>query len=75
MEQPSDAVFQGKVIYKNSYRQRATGLKKFSIEDIKIDYFDSKNSVIHKITSSFFPLLQEDRRGHSKISVSTTPSL
>ncbi len=52
MEQTSDAVYQGKLIHENSYKQRSERFKEIAIEGIKIDYFDSKNNVVHEIKKS-----------------------
>lgn len=52
MEQTSDAVYQGKLIHENSYKQRSDRFKEIAIEGIKIDYFDSKNNVVHEIKKS-----------------------
>lgn len=52
MEHTSDAVYQGKLIHENSYKQRSDRFKEIAIEGIKIDYFDSKNNVVHEIKKS-----------------------
>ncbi len=52
MEQTSDAVYQGKLIHENSYKQRSERFKEIAIEGIKIDWFDSKNNVVHEIKKS-----------------------
>ncbi|MGQ1788263.1 CRISPR-associated protein Cas4 [Saccharicrinis sp. GN24d3] len=52
MEHTSDAVYQGKLIHENSYKQRSERFKEIAIEGIKIDYFDSKNNVVHEIKKS-----------------------
>jgi CRISPR-associated exonuclease Cas4 len=52
MEQTSDAVYEGKLIHENSYKQRSERFKEIAIEGIKIDYFDSKNKVVHEIKKS-----------------------
>ena len=52
MEQTSDAVYQGKLIHENSYKQRSERFKEIAIEGIQIDYFDSKNNVVHEIKKS-----------------------
>lgn len=52
MEQTSDVVYQGKLIHENSYKQRSERFKEIAVEGIKIDYFDSKNNVVHEIKKS-----------------------
>ena len=52
MEQTSDVVYQGKLIHENSYKQRSERFKEIAIEGIQIDYFDSKNNVVHEIKKS-----------------------
>lgn len=52
MEQTSDAVYQGKLIHENSYKQRSERFKEIAIEGIKIDYFDAKNNIVHEIKKS-----------------------
>jgi len=52
MEFTSDVVYQGKVIHENAYSQRSDKYQEVQIEDIKIDYYDKKNKVIHEIKKS-----------------------
>lgn len=52
MEQTSDAVYEGKLIHENSYKQRSDRFKEIAIEGIKIDYYDAKNHVVHEIKKS-----------------------
>lgn len=52
MEQTSDAVYEGKLIHENSYKQRSERFKEVAIDGIKIDWFDSKNNVVHEIKKS-----------------------
>ena len=52
MEHTSDAVYEGKLIHENSYPQRSDRYKELSLEGIKIDWFDTKNKVIHEIKKS-----------------------
>jgi CRISPR-associated exonuclease Cas4 len=52
MEHTSDAVYQGKLIHENSYKQRSERFKEIAIDGIKIDYFDAKNNVVHEIKKS-----------------------
>ncbi|MGC9353336.1 MAG: CRISPR-associated protein Cas4 [Mariniphaga sp.] len=52
MEHTSDAVYEGKLIHETSYLQRGDRFKEISIEGIKIDWFDTKNNVVHEIKKS-----------------------
>lgn len=52
MEHTSEAVYQGKLIHENSYQQRSERFKEIEIGGIKIDWFDSKNNVVHEIKKS-----------------------
>lgn len=52
MEHTSDAVFEGKLIHETSYRQRSEKYEEISIAGIKIDFYDTKNKVIHEIKKS-----------------------
>lgn len=52
MEHTSDTVALGKLLHEESYKQRSERFKEISIEGIKIDYFDSKNKVVHEIKKS-----------------------
>lgn len=52
MEHTSDAVYEGKLIHETSYAQRSERFKEISVEGIKIDWFDTKNNVLHEIKKS-----------------------
>lgn len=52
MESNSELVYEGKLIHENSYSRRSEKYKEVEIEGIKIDYFDSKNKVVHEIKKS-----------------------
>jgi CRISPR-associated exonuclease Cas4 len=52
MEQNSEAVYEGKLIHENTYGQRSERFKEISVEGIKIDWFDTKNNVVHEIKKS-----------------------
>lgn len=52
MEHTSDRVYEGKLIHENTYSQRSERYKEIQIESIKIDFFDSKNKIIHEIKKS-----------------------
>lgn len=52
MEHTSDLVFDGKLIHETSYPQRSERYEELAIEGIKIDFYDSRNKVIHEIKRS-----------------------
>lgn len=52
MEQSSDLVYEGKMIHETSYPQRSSKFEEIAIDGIKVDYYDSKNKVIHEIKKS-----------------------
>jgi len=52
MEHTHDAVSEGKLIHETSYPQRSAKYEEIQIEGIKIDYFDTKNKVVHEIKKS-----------------------
>jgi len=52
MEQNSDAVYEGKLIHENSYKERSDRYKEIAIDGIQLDWFDAKNNVVHEIKKS-----------------------
>jgi CRISPR-associated exonuclease Cas4 len=52
MEHTNDAVSEGKLIHETTYQNRSSKYEEIEIEGIKIDYFDTKNKVIHEIKKS-----------------------
>lgn len=52
MEHTSDLVSQGKLLHEKSYPQRSDRFKEIALDGIKIDYFDTKENVIHEIKKS-----------------------
>ena len=52
MEHTSNAVFEGKLIHKTSYPQRSAKYEEIAIDGIKIDYYDTKNKIIHEVKKS-----------------------
>ncbi len=52
MEHSSDLVYEGKMIHETTYQQRAERYKEIELDGIKIDYFDTKENVIHEIKKS-----------------------
>ena len=52
MEHNSDQVYEGKLIHETSYPQRSEKYEEIEIDGIKIDYYDTKNKVIHEVKKS-----------------------
>lgn len=52
MESTSDLVYEGKVIHETSYPRRSEKFREIEIEGVKIDYYDTKNKVVHEIKKS-----------------------
>lgn len=52
MEHTSDLVYEGRLIHETSYPQRPERYEELAIEGIKIDFFDSRNKVVHEIKKS-----------------------
>ena len=52
MEHTSDVVTEGKLIHETSYPQRPEKYEEIQIDGIKIDFYDTKNRVIHEIKKS-----------------------
>lgn len=51
-EQTSDIVYDGKLIHEDSYSMRSSKYEEIEIDGIKVDYYDTKNKVIHEIKRS-----------------------
>lgn len=51
-EQTSDIVYDGKLIHEDSYPLRSSKYEEIEIDGIKVDYYDTKNKVIHEIKKS-----------------------
>ena len=49
MEHSSDLVAEGKLIGENTYNQRPEKYVEIEIDNIKIDFYDAKNKVIHEL--------------------------
>ncbi|MCF8358648.1 MAG: CRISPR-associated protein Cas4 [Prolixibacteraceae bacterium] len=60
MEHASEAVYEGKLIHETSYPQRPERFKEIAVEGIKIDWFDTKNNVVHEIKKS-------DKKGEAHV--------
>ncbi len=45
-------MFQGKLIHETSYPQRSVKYEEVQIGGIKVDYYDTKNKIIHEIKKS-----------------------
>jgi CRISPR-associated exonuclease Cas4 len=52
MEHASEVVAEGKLIGESTYQDRAQKYTELQIDNIKIDYYDAKNRVIHEIKKS-----------------------
>ena len=52
MEHTSDTVTEGKLIGENTYTDRAAKYTELELEGIKIDYYDTRNKVVHEIKKS-----------------------
>ncbi|MBP7102784.1 MAG: CRISPR-associated protein Cas4 [Bacteroidales bacterium] len=52
MEHTSDLVYAGKLIHEESYPQRSEKYEEIEMDGIKVDYYDTKNKVIHEIKKS-----------------------
>ena len=52
MEHTDELVFEGKLIHENSYPQRSSKYEEVQIGGIKVDYYDTKNKVIHELKKS-----------------------
>ncbi len=52
MEHTSDIVYEGKLIHETSYTQRSDKYQEVQIGNIKIDYYDPKNKIIHEVKKS-----------------------
>lgn len=51
-EHTSDIVYDGKLIHEDSYPLRSSKYEEIEIDGIKVDYYDTKNKVIHEIKRS-----------------------
>lgn len=52
MEQESDLVYEGTLLHEYAYPQRNSKYEEVVIDGIKVDYYDSKNKIIHEIKKS-----------------------
>lgn len=52
MEHTSDLVYEGRLIHDSSYPQRSARHSEIEIDGIRIDYYNSKNKVIHEVKKS-----------------------
>ena len=52
MEHTSDLVYEGKLVHEDSYPQRSAKYEEVEIDGIKVDYYDTKNRVIHEVKKS-----------------------
>ena len=51
-EHTSDLVYDGKLIHEDSYPQRSEKYEEIELDGVKVDYYDTKNNVIHEIKKS-----------------------
>ncbi len=51
-EHTSDLVYEGKLIHEESYPQRSAKYEEVEMDGIKVDFYDTKNRVIHEIKKS-----------------------
>ena len=52
MEHTSDTVYEGKLIHETTYPQRSEKYEEVQIGGIKVDFYDTKNKIIHEIKKS-----------------------
>lgn len=52
MEHTSEAVAEGRLIGETTYSGRATKFTEIEVDGIKIDFYDSRNKVIHEVKKS-----------------------
>ncbi|KAA6319259.1 hypothetical protein EZS27_030824 [termite gut metagenome] len=52
MEHTSDLVYEGKLVHEDSYPQRSAKYEEIELEGIKVDFYDTKERVIHEIKKS-----------------------
>lgn len=51
-EHTSDLVYEGRLIHEDSYPQRSSKYEEMEMDGIKVDFYDSKNKIIHEIKKS-----------------------
>lgn len=51
-EHTSDQVYEGRLIHEDSYPQRSSKYEEIEMDGIKVDFYDSKNKIIHEIKKS-----------------------
>ena len=51
-EHTSDLVYEGKLIHETSYPQRPERYEELEIDGVKIDFYDTRNKIIHEIKKS-----------------------
>lgn len=51
-EHTSELVYEGKLIHEDSYPQRTSKYEEIDLDGIKVDFYDSKNKIIHEIKKS-----------------------
>ena len=51
-EHTSDLVYDGKLIHEDSYKQRSEKYEEIELDGIKVDYYDTRNLIIHEVKKS-----------------------
>lgn len=51
-EHTSDLVYEGKLIHEECYPQRSAKYEEIEIDGVKVDFYDSRNKIIHEIKKS-----------------------
>ncbi|GAB6395149.1 MAG: CRISPR-associated protein Cas4 [Bacteroidales bacterium] len=52
MEHTSDLVYEGKLLHETAYPQRPERYSELEIDGIKIDFYDTRNKIIHEVKKS-----------------------
>jgi CRISPR-associated exonuclease Cas4 len=52
MEHTSDLVYEGRLIHETTYERRSEKYTELEVDGIKIDYFDTRNKIIHEVKKS-----------------------
>lgn len=52
MEHTSDLVYEGKLIHETTYPQRSERYEELEIDGCKIDFYDTRNKIVHEIKKS-----------------------
>ncbi|SFK85941.1 CRISPR-associated exonuclease, Cas4 family [Porphyromonadaceae bacterium KH3CP3RA] len=52
MEHTSDLVYDGRLIHENTYPQRPARYEELEVDGCKIDFYDTRNKIVHEIKRS-----------------------